>query len=64
MAYGDNDELCGGYWYHPTNVAISAYGWNASLPAGYFVFLILAVAGYMILTQSLKGIYVRKFGWQ
>jgi Mg2+-importing ATPase len=35
-----------------------------ALPAGYFVFLILAVVGYMILTQSLKGFYVRKFGWQ
>ncbi len=35
-----------------------------ALPAGYFVFLLFAVAGYMVLTQSLKGIYVRKFGWQ
>lgn len=35
-----------------------------ALPGGYFVFLILAVSGYMILTQSLKGIYIRKFGWQ
>ena len=35
-----------------------------ALPAGYFIFLILAVVGYMILTQSLKGFYVRKFGWQ
>ncbi len=35
-----------------------------ALPGGYFIFLILAIAGYMILTQSLKGFYVRKFGWQ
>ncbi len=35
-----------------------------ALPLGYFVFLILVVGGYMILTQSLKGFYVRKFGWQ
>lgn len=35
-----------------------------ALPGGYFIFLILAIVGYMILTQSLKGFYVRKFGWQ
>lgn len=35
-----------------------------ALPAGYFVFLILAVVGYMVLTQSLKGVYARRFGWQ
>lgn len=35
-----------------------------ALPPLYFVFLIFAVSGYMILTQSLKGFYARKFGWQ
>ncbi|AUR51759.1 magnesium-translocating P-type ATPase [Aquella oligotrophica] len=35
-----------------------------ALPGSYFVFLVLAIAGYMILTQSLKGVYVRKYGWQ
>jgi Mg2+-importing ATPase len=35
-----------------------------ALPLGYYLFLLLAVTGYMVLTQSLKGIYIRKFGWQ
>ncbi len=35
-----------------------------ALPGSYFIFLVLTVLCYMILTQSLKGIYVRKFGWQ
>jgi Mg2+-importing ATPase len=35
-----------------------------ALPAGYFVFLLLVIGGYMVLTQSLKGFYIRKFGWQ
>lgn len=34
------------------------------LPGSYFIFLVFAVVGYMVLTQSLKGIYARKFGWQ
>ena len=35
-----------------------------ALPGGYFIFLILTVVGYMTLTQSLKGFYIRRFGWQ
>lgn len=35
-----------------------------SLPLSYFGFLIFAVVGYMVLTQSLKGFYARRFGWQ
>lgn len=35
-----------------------------ALPPMYFVFLVLAISGYMVLTQWLKGVYVRKFGWQ
>lgn len=34
-----------------------------ALPIGYFLFLVLAVSGYMILTQTLKGFYIRRFGW-
>lgn len=47
----------------PMSPLASMIGMQA-LPAGYFIFLVLAVAGYMVLTQSLKGFYVRKFGWQ
>lgn len=35
-----------------------------ALPLSYFGWLILIVAGYMLLVQSMKGIYARKFNWQ
>lgn len=35
-----------------------------ALPATYFIFLVCTVIGYMVLTQLLKGIYIRCFGWQ
>lgn len=35
-----------------------------ALPHSYYLFLVLCVGSYMVLTQSLKGIYVRLFGWQ
>ncbi len=35
-----------------------------SLPPLYFVWLSGILLGYMLLTQSLKGIYVKKYGWQ
>jgi Mg2+-importing ATPase len=34
------------------------------LPPLYFVFLPLILLGYMALTQAMKGIYVRRYGWQ
>ncbi|WOE77721.1 magnesium-translocating P-type ATPase [Pseudomonas protegens] len=35
-----------------------------ALPSLYFVFLPLILLAYMILTQAVKGFYVRRFGWQ
>lgn len=34
-----------------------------ALPPLYFVFLPLILLGYMLLTQALKGIYIRRYGW-
>ncbi|HTT13219.1 MAG TPA: magnesium-translocating P-type ATPase [Burkholderiaceae bacterium] len=34
------------------------------LPALYFPILVLILAGYMSLTQLVKGFYARRFGWQ
>jgi Mg2+-importing ATPase len=34
------------------------------LPASYFVFLALILAGYMALTQVMKTFYARRYGWQ
>ena len=33
------------------------------LPAQYFLFLPLILLGYMALTQAMKGIYRRRWGW-
>ena len=34
------------------------------LPLGYFPILVAILLGYMTLTQIMKGIYTRRFGWQ
>ena len=43
---------------------LSHYFSMQKLPPSFFVYLVFILAGYMILTQSLKGLYARKFGWQ
>ncbi|WP_414636934.1 magnesium-translocating P-type ATPase [Acerihabitans sp.] len=35
-----------------------------SLPAGYFPWLAVILAGYMGLVQAMKGWYARRYGWQ
>ena len=35
-----------------------------ALPLIYFVYLFMILLGYMVLTQAMKGIYTRKYGWQ
>ena len=35
-----------------------------ALPLGYFPWLVLILAGYMVLTQCVKGWFVRRYGWQ
>ncbi len=35
-----------------------------ALPLIYFVYLSAILLGYMVLTQAMKGIYTRKYGWQ
>ncbi|WP_061707778.1 magnesium-translocating P-type ATPase [Pseudenterobacter timonensis] len=35
-----------------------------ALPLSYFPWLVLILAGYMVLTQTVKGIYSRRYGWQ
>jgi Mg2+-importing ATPase len=35
-----------------------------ALPLSYFPILVLILLGYIVLTQLVKGFYVRKFGWQ
>ena len=35
-----------------------------ALPSLYFVFLPVILLAYMALTQAVKGLYIRKFGWQ
>lgn len=35
-----------------------------ALPPIYFVYLSVILMGYMVLTQAMKGIYTRKYGWQ
>ena len=35
-----------------------------ALPLIYFVFLFFILLGYMVLTQAMKGMYTRKYGWQ
>lgn len=35
-----------------------------ALPLAYFPWLVAILAGYMILTQCVKGIFYRRYGWQ
>ncbi|NDL65097.1 magnesium-translocating P-type ATPase [Enterobacteriales bacterium SAP-6] len=35
-----------------------------ALPGGYWPWLVAILAGYMALVQSMKGWYVRRYGWQ
>ncbi|EOY5052246.1 magnesium-translocating P-type ATPase [Serratia marcescens] len=35
-----------------------------ALPLGYFPWLVLILVGYMVLTQCVKGWFVRRYGWQ
>jgi Mg2+-importing ATPase len=35
-----------------------------TLPPLYFVLLPMILLGYMALTQAMKGVYVRRYGWQ
>ncbi|CUQ66587.1 magnesium-translocating P-type ATPase [Candidatus Nitrospira inopinata] len=35
-----------------------------ALPPLYFVLLPMILLGYMALTQAMKGVYVRRYGWQ
>jgi Mg2+-importing ATPase len=35
-----------------------------ALPLAYFPWLVLILGGYMTLTQAVKGIYSRRYGWQ
>ncbi|MBK5414371.1 magnesium-translocating P-type ATPase [Pseudomonas sp. TH31] len=35
-----------------------------ALPSLYFVFLPVILLAYMVLTQAVKGFYIRRFGWQ
>ncbi|ATA20360.1 Mg2+-importing ATPase [Gibbsiella quercinecans] len=35
-----------------------------ALPLGYFPWLIAILAGYMVLTQCVKGWFARRYGWQ
>ena len=36
----------------------------AALPLSYFPWLVAILAGYMTLTQLVKGFYSRRYGWQ
>lgn len=35
-----------------------------ALPLSYFPWLVAILAGYMVLTQTVKGFYSRRYGWQ
>lgn len=35
-----------------------------ALPLGYFPWLVAILAAYMVLTQRVKGFFVRRYGWQ
>ena len=35
-----------------------------ALPLSYFPWLVVILAGYMVLTQTVKGFYSRRYGWQ
>ncbi|SQA99278.1 Magnesium-transporting ATPase, P-type 1 [Cedecea neteri] len=35
-----------------------------ALPLSYFPLLVVILAGYVMLTQAVKGFYSRRYGWQ
>ncbi len=43
---------------------LASYLQLQALPLSYFPWLIAILAGYMILTQAVKGFYARRYGWQ
>lgn len=43
---------------------LASYLQLQALPLSYFPWLILILGGYMTLTQAVKGIYTRRYGWQ
>ncbi len=43
---------------------LASYLQLQALPLSYFPWLIAILAGYMTLTQLVKGIYSRRYGWQ
>lgn len=43
---------------------LASYLQLQSLPLSYFPWLIAILAGYMTLTQMVKGFYSRRYGWQ
>ncbi|MGB7801907.1 MAG: magnesium-translocating P-type ATPase [Buttiauxella sp.] len=43
---------------------LASYLQLQALPLSYFPWLIAILAGYMTLTQCVKGIYSRRYGWQ
>ncbi|MEY3201978.1 MAG: magnesium transporter [Pseudomonadota bacterium] len=44
--------------------SLAGYFGMAPLPAGYFAFVGVALAGYCILAQGLKAVYARRYGWR
>ena len=51
------------YWATSHNWSRCEAKLNA-LPLSYFPWLVAILAGYMVLTQMVKGIYARRYGWQ
>jgi len=43
---------------------LASYLQLQALPLSYFPWLVAILAGYMVLTQLVKGIYTRRYGWQ
>lgn len=43
---------------------LASYLQLQALPLSYFPWLVAILAGYMVLTQAVKGFYSRRYGWQ
>jgi Mg2+-importing ATPase len=43
---------------------LASYLQLQALPLSYFPWLVAILAGYMTLTQAVKGFYARRYGWQ
>jgi len=43
---------------------LASYLQLQALPLSYFPWLVAILAGYMVLTQMVKGFYSRRYGWQ